>query len=339
MESCNALAHRLIAASRANDWSTERFQALDQLTQTLITSHDRLAHGSFIAFRDFDLWNAWYRVWALGGFYSSLRYRRAHMHYRRTGDTRFLDELENHQYFGTPSPEVREYQDVFVSAYGIVVDVEAGRTTIAEAVPRIYALYRNKPWIPPGYKLDDPNQRFATPGDLKSHVKNSYWGYRRAPMEVRQRYFDFPATELVKEIVAAVVEEKSWVLRVRDAAQYPRFDRYRSATSPFNAMRQRALAAIPTALMKSAAMKMAGVMGSMNPMSTMATNPMPATGMNPMPAMGSMGGAGSMTTDMKDMKADNGHGTMNAAAEPTAGRKARTNEARNAGMTADAAEK
>ncbi|WP_394847163.1 NAD(P)/FAD-dependent oxidoreductase [Pendulispora brunnea] len=232
MESINALAHRLIDAVRLDDFSSERFQPLEKLTQTLIESHDKLTNGSFIAFRDFELWNAWYRVWVLGGFYSTLRFQRAHVQFRRTKDRRFLDNLENHEHFGTPSPEMDEYQTLFRSAYAIMLDVEAARISIPVAISKLYALYRGKPWIPPGYGLDDRSRRYATSGDLKSLVLSTYWGYRHAPTEVRRRYFDFPPTELVKSVLKELVDEKLGVRRLRDAAHYARFDRYRSAQSP-----------------------------------------------------------------------------------------------------------
>lgn len=232
MESINALAHRLIDASRDGDFSTARFEPLEKLTQTLIDSHDKLTNGSFIAFRDFELWNAWYRVWALGGFFSSLRFRRAHLQYRDTGDRRFLNELERHEHFGTPSPEVDEYQTLFNRAYRIMLDVEAGRVSVRAAVASLYALYENQPWIPPAYGLADPRRRFATTGDLKSLVLASYWGYRQAPRWISRRYFDFPARLLAKDVIVGLLDEAKWFGRLRDAMTYANFGRYRSAQSP-----------------------------------------------------------------------------------------------------------
>lgn len=228
MESINALAHRLIDAARSNDFSFERFEPLERLTQTLIEAHDKLANGSFIAFQHFDLWNAWYRVWALGGFYSSLRFRRAHIQYRRTKNRAFLDALEHHEHFGTPSPEMDDYQGLFNSAYQTMLDFEAGRLTLRAAISRLYALYEDRPWIPPAYGLDDPQRRYATAGDLKSLARATYWGYRRAPAQVRRRYFDFPPSELVKDVVSALLEEGRWLLRLRDGTRYASFDSYRS---------------------------------------------------------------------------------------------------------------
>lgn len=232
MESINALAHRLIEAARTNDYSLQHFQALDQFTQKHIESHDKLTHGSLVAFRDFELWNAWYRVWALGGTLSSLRYRRARIQYQQTGDKRFLEDLEYYEHSGTPSPEIDEYQDVFNGAYAIMLDVEAGHLSTRAGIAKLYALYRNRPWIPPSYELTNPARRCVSPGDLSAYVKDSYWGYRQAPEEIRRRYFDFSPLALVKGVVKEVMQEELWQLRLRSSAVYARFDRYRSAQSP-----------------------------------------------------------------------------------------------------------
>src|SRR5205085_3224410 len=182
--------------------------------------------------RDFELWNAWYRVWALGSFLSQLRYRRALVQFRRTRDRRYLDDLENHEYHGTPSPEIEEYQHLFMTAYGTMCDVEAGRLSVTHAIAKLYALYRGKPWIPEDYGLNDPTRRYATAGDLRALARSTYWGYARAPLEVRRRYFDFPATEIIKDVAKAMVKEARWLGRLRDAMQYASFEPYRSAQSP-----------------------------------------------------------------------------------------------------------
>ncbi|MFC4891410.1 NAD(P)/FAD-dependent oxidoreductase [Streptomyces beijiangensis] len=64
-EVINVLAYRLIEASQDGDWSLERFQYVEDLQQGLFDVHDDLVYTSFVAFRDYDLWNAVFRTWAL----------------------------------------------------------------------------------------------------------------------------------------------------------------------------------------------------------------------------------------------------------------------------------
>jgi FADH2 O2-dependent halogenase len=220
METINALAHRLIDAVGDDDFSDARFSYLETLTQSLIDSHDRLTHGSLIAFRDFELWNAWYRVWALGGSLSSLRFRSAHVKFKLSGDAGHLAALENHQYLGTPSPEVLEYQRVFMGAYETLVKVESGELSISDAIRCIYRLY-DAPWIPPMYGMTDPDKHFISAGDITSFVDATIWGYTAAPEEIRQRFFDIPSSALVGQVTAAFQQEREWMDRVALDFEYP----------------------------------------------------------------------------------------------------------------------
>jgi FADH2 O2-dependent halogenase len=221
METINALSHRLIDAVGDGDFSEERFAHLEPLTQSLIDSHDRLTHGSLIAFRDFELWNAWNRVWALGGSLASLRFRSAHVKFKLSGDIGHLAALENHQYLlGTPCPEVLEYQRVFKGVYETLLKVESGELSVAEAIPGIYRFY-DAPWIPPMYGLTDPARHFISAGDLAAFVDTTIWGYTAAPEEIRTRYFDLPLNALVGQLQTAFQQEREWMDRVAVAFDYP----------------------------------------------------------------------------------------------------------------------
>lgn len=220
MEAINALSHRLISATRDGDFSEARFAHMEPLTQSLIDSHDRLTHGSLIAFRDFELWNAWYRIWALGGSFTAFRFRRAHMKYKMTQDLRYLDALEQHEYLGTPCPEMMEYQTLFTEVYDTLVRVESEEITVADAIKHIYRLY-DAPWIPSMYGLTDPARHFITTGDLNAFVDSALWGYLEAPPAIRQKYFDFPSDMLASEVRMAQLEETEWMRRVALDSEYP----------------------------------------------------------------------------------------------------------------------
>jgi tetracycline 7-halogenase / FADH2 O2-dependent halogenase len=210
METINALAHRLIEAVKTDDFSTQKFENINRLAQGLIDSHDRLVHGSFISFADFELWNAWYRVWALGGTYTSLRFRNAHLMFKTTQDRKYLDELEKHEFVGTPCPELAEYQQVFLSAYAIMLKVESGELKAAEAVQQLYQLY-DADWIPPMYELTNSKKRYISPGCIDSFVASNVWGYKQAPEHIREKYFSMPAQLLVKAVKTSIEEESRWL--------------------------------------------------------------------------------------------------------------------------------
>ena len=77
-EVINALAARLLAALIDDDFSAERFEYLERLMSNNLVNNDRLVNCAYISFRDFDLWNAWFLIWALGVSLGELRLVSAH---------------------------------------------------------------------------------------------------------------------------------------------------------------------------------------------------------------------------------------------------------------------
>ena len=53
-----AFVPRFLAAHEERDYRAERFAYVDRLSQTILDNNDKLIAGSYIAFRDFDLWRA-----------------------------------------------------------------------------------------------------------------------------------------------------------------------------------------------------------------------------------------------------------------------------------------
>jgi len=57
------LAQRILEAVKERNFSAEYFSYIDQLTHALLDCNDRLVEGSFLSFKDFDLFNCWWRIW------------------------------------------------------------------------------------------------------------------------------------------------------------------------------------------------------------------------------------------------------------------------------------
>ena len=91
-ETINALAARLLAALAEDDFTPERFAYVQRLMDNNLAYNDKLVNGAYIAFRDFDLWNAWFRVWVLGVSLGELRLFSAYRRFARTGDAGLLPD-------------------------------------------------------------------------------------------------------------------------------------------------------------------------------------------------------------------------------------------------------
>ena len=59
------LAEKLIQCHETNDYAFEHFKSLEKTHRQLLDYTDKLVHGSYLSWRDFDVWNAWFRVWAI----------------------------------------------------------------------------------------------------------------------------------------------------------------------------------------------------------------------------------------------------------------------------------
>ena len=59
------LSRLLLEAFRSNDFSEEKFFDLNEFFHQNISYFDSVVGSSFVAFRDAELWDAWFRVWVV----------------------------------------------------------------------------------------------------------------------------------------------------------------------------------------------------------------------------------------------------------------------------------
>ena len=94
VEVINALAARLLKAIKDDDFRVERFEYISRIHEANLRNNDRLVFGAYTSFRDFDLWNAWFRVWALGVGLGDLKLASIYRRYLKTHDDSILPDAE-----------------------------------------------------------------------------------------------------------------------------------------------------------------------------------------------------------------------------------------------------
>jgi FADH2 O2-dependent halogenase len=176
VEVISALVPRLLQALAADDFDLERFEPIETLHRRMIRYNDRLVSGSFAAWRDFDLWNAWVRVWAFGTIVTEFRVMRALTDYTATGDPSHLDGALTDPAFSTL--EDPEYAAFFRQAVEIMDGYEADSLTAAAAGQRLFDLQgafpfpillnvpamRRAGWLQEHEEISDRSIRFAQEG-------------------------------------------------------------------------------------------------------------------------------------------------------------------------------
>jgi FADH2 O2-dependent halogenase len=183
LEVTNALAWRLIEATRDGDWSTERFAYVDSMQQGLFNVHDDLVYSSLVSFRDYDLWNAVLRVWKVVSILPTVTIQRALRAFGQTGDEQLFRDLEQTDTPGLPGLVGQDVTALLTFTRQTCQAVEAGALPAGEAAERIFTYLRQAPYVPPTFEFDDPASKYfeATPAVLG---RTREWAASQAPPNV-----------------------------------------------------------------------------------------------------------------------------------------------------------
>ena len=78
VEIIQSLADPLLEALKTDNFDDKAFLAVDGQQQKVPNYNDDLVNCSFISWDDFDLWNAWLRVFGLGTFSGRISFNEWH---------------------------------------------------------------------------------------------------------------------------------------------------------------------------------------------------------------------------------------------------------------------
>ncbi len=196
--SVHAIADCLIKALKTNVFSRDNFQHIENVIHTAHGVNDRLVATSYTAFSNFNLWNAWYRVWALGACFETIRLTRAHLRYVETKDEQFLDVLHHAPFYSLGST-LAPYKQLFDDATAIVEKVHNEELEADEASRQIFKRIAAADFIPPIFQLANPQRRYLGKFNLTSYFRMVAWGKYRGPKYLRKLCFDVKPQTLITE--------------------------------------------------------------------------------------------------------------------------------------------
>ncbi|MBJ6763737.1 tryptophan 7-halogenase [Myxococcaceae bacterium JPH2] len=208
----HALAARLIKALRDDDFSPERFEYIDRLQQKLLEHNDDFVSCCYTAFSDFELWDAFHRLWAVGTMLGQFRLIQAHARFKEDRNEAHLDHLDdNPPHLGYLCADMDDYCRLFDSAKAEVDAVSEKRKSPKEAAARIHELIEKEEFARPlfsfGYCITGANRHLNNSKySLVPALRLLNWTQRGAPPEV-QKYFDYnPMFSLLKSYVGHRLE-------------------------------------------------------------------------------------------------------------------------------------
>ena len=131
-----SLLDPLLEALATDNFDDEAFIPVDQQQQRVLNYNDDLVNCAFISWSDFDLWNAWLRVFGLGTFLAEFHLMNGMSDYTRTGDPSCLiGKTQNPVFCDFEDPD---YAAFFSDSVEAVEAFEAGRMTSTDAAKRIF---------------------------------------------------------------------------------------------------------------------------------------------------------------------------------------------------------
>jgi len=187
VEVINALAARLLTAFKDDDFRQERFEYISRIHEANLRNNDRLVFGAYTSFRDFDLWNAWFRVWAFCVGLGDLRLASIYRRYLKSHDDSILPDAE--EPMGLFYSQHTGFGELLDAAVAKMDQVEAGATGAKDASKYIFELIRNARFSPAANHLGDPYAHFINAGAFISTVKTLAWLLTSAPPDIRRLSF------------------------------------------------------------------------------------------------------------------------------------------------------
>lgn len=136
LEVIHAVLDPLLNALATDNFDEQAFAEVDRMQQRVLDYNDNLVNGSFIAWADFDLWNAWLRVFGLGTFLAEFRLMNGLAEYSRTRDEKSLaGEAKNPVFSNFEDPD---YAAFFARCVELIEAFDSSRISTFDTAKRIF---------------------------------------------------------------------------------------------------------------------------------------------------------------------------------------------------------
>ena len=162
VEVLSLAASVLLSAARDGDFSRQRLAPIEVLQDKTLAANDLLAHGAYLSFRDFRLWNAWFRIWGLTQAYGVLRVLRLIVAFEATKSTAVFEHLDQPPRPGALTPDHPEIDDLIQTAYRAMLAYGCGDLSVDAAESEIFDLLASALDLPPVFQFADRSARFGS---------------------------------------------------------------------------------------------------------------------------------------------------------------------------------
>lgn len=188
MEIINSLVYRVVDAVRDDDFSIERFEFIQELEQGLLDFNDDLVANAYTSFQDWNLWDAWFRVWSLGQILATFEINRAYAKFLDHRDMSALDYLARLEPHGS-LPDYPPARELIKTVSQRVQAVQNGQLSAGAAAGQIFEALGRADFVPPAFGLTDRSNRWYNASPAKV-LKTLAWARKQAPPEIGELVYE-----------------------------------------------------------------------------------------------------------------------------------------------------
>ncbi|KIG18004.1 putative halogenase [Enhygromyxa salina] len=206
-------ADELLAALGDGVFEAARFAHVDAFFQTNLKLYDEFVANSYLGWRDYELWDAWYRVWVAALQVGTYLNGTQLMRHLESGDRAVLERSREAPFtslLGTAVPECRHMVD---SAAAHMHRFARGEITAASAAANIRAVLREVQFCPSYWRLEDPSVRTTPPYTMTQMLRAYVWYHRNASPEVRDLMVGFKPLTASRHVLSAFYDNSRRGLR------------------------------------------------------------------------------------------------------------------------------
>lgn len=183
------LSRQLLESFRTNDFDVEKFEHLNQFFHQNISYFDSVVGSSFVAFRDAELWDAWFRVWVVALLIGTELSANVYLKYVETRDRRVLEESGGQPYTTLLGGGFPEWREVYEKALVEMDRVRSGEAEPRAAAANIRSLFKDLPYVPTYFRWHDPSVRTTPAFTLWGMTRMYFWYFFRTPRALRKRLY------------------------------------------------------------------------------------------------------------------------------------------------------
>ena len=201
------LAKRLFHAFKTGDFSVEPFRDIDTFFRINLVHFDDVISSAFVSFQDFELWDAWYRVWVIGLLMSTALNANLYMQYQETGDRALLSQSEGAPYNRALGLAFSDFRAVYDQALAEIDAVRSGQADPKAAAAAIRLLFKETNHVPHSWNWHDPAVRTTPAFNVWGMTRMYFWYVFKAPRHVRKQLYNWSAWTAYKYVFKAMLAE------------------------------------------------------------------------------------------------------------------------------------